>query len=94
MRWSRTTCNAAAQELIDHNQVAKADVWSPRLVDLPASANGKPVVVGISASGTDVDLFRRSKVRGIAFDEHMNPSPALVRPKATLALAGIKPPIK
>ena len=71
---------AVLQELIDHNHVAKVDVWTSRLVDLPASASGTPVVVGIWDSGTDVDIFRPAKVRGIAFDEHMNPSPALVRP--------------
>jgi len=71
---------AVLQELVDRNQVAKPDVWTPRLVKLPESAKGKPVVVGIWDSGTDVGIFQSAKVRGIAFDKDMNQVQPLVRP--------------
>jgi len=71
---------AVLQDLVDRNQVAKADVWTQRLVTLPASAPGKPVVVGIWDSGTDVAIFQPGPIRGIGFDEEMNPTDALVRP--------------
>jgi hypothetical protein len=71
---------AVLQNLVDRNQVAKVDVWTQRLVTLPADAKGTPVVVGIWDSGTDVALFKAASIPGIAFDAKMNPSTALVRP--------------
>ena len=71
---------AVLQDVVDRNQVAKADVWTQRLVALPANAPGKPVVVGIWDSGTDVSLFQPANPKGIAFDRYMKPTPALVRP--------------
>ena len=71
---------AVLQALVDRNQVAKADTWTPRLVTLPADAKAKPVVVGIWDSGTDVDLFRKAANPGIAFDKDARPVTALVRP--------------
>jgi len=71
---------AVLQGLVDRNRVAKVDVWSERLVTLPASAKGKPVVVGIWDSGTDVTLFKAAVPAGIAFDENMHPTAPLVRP--------------
>lgn len=71
---------AVVQKLVDANQVAKVDVWTERLVQLPASAPGKPVVVGIWDSGTDVSLFKAASPPGIAFDKDMRPAKALVRP--------------
>jgi len=71
---------AVLQGLVDRNQVAKADLWTPRLVTLPADAKAKPVVVGIWDSGTDVDLFRKAANPGIAFDKDARPVTALVRP--------------
>jgi subtilisin family serine protease len=71
---------AVLQSLVDRNQVAKVDVWSKRLVTLPASAGGKPVVVGIWDSGTDVKLFKPAANPGIAFDKNAKPTEPLVRP--------------
>lgn len=71
---------AILQSLVDRNQVAKADNWTPRLVTLPPDAKAKPVVVGIWDSGTDVDLFRKAANPGIAFDKDSKPVTALVRP--------------
>jgi len=70
---------AVLQDVIDRNKVAKVDVWTPRLVTLPATG-GKPVVVGIWDSGTDVKLFHAARQPGIAFDKDMKPTTALVRP--------------
>jgi subtilisin family serine protease len=71
---------AALQDLVDRNHVAKPDVWTERLVVLPEDTRGKPVVVGIWDSGTDVSLFRAARDPGIAFDRDMNETTALVRP--------------
>ena len=71
---------AVMQSLVDRNQVAKVDRWSQRLVALPADAPGKPVVIGIWDSGTDLALFRKASPEGIAFDRDMRPTNALVRP--------------
>jgi len=71
---------AVLQALVDRNQVAKVDIWTKRLVTLPANGGGKPVVVGIWDSGTDVKLFHAAKAPGIAFDKNMRQTPALVRP--------------
>jgi subtilisin family serine protease len=71
---------AVLQKLVDKNQVAKVDVWTPRLVSLPANAPGKPVVVGIWDSGTDLKLFHAGNPAGIAFDKDMKPTTAMVRP--------------
>lgn len=68
------------QDVIDRNQVEKPDVWSQRLVSLAAAAKGKPVVVGIWDSGTDVAIFKPAAVKGIAFDEELRLTDALVRP--------------
>ena len=68
------------QGIVDRNQVAKVDRWTGRLVSLPASAPGKPVVVGIWDSGTDVALFKSASSPGIAFDADAMPVAALVRP--------------
>lgn len=71
---------AVLQALVDKNQVAKVDLWSKRLVTLPANANAKPVVVGIWDSGTDVKLFTPAASPGIAFDKDMKATTPLVRP--------------
>lgn len=71
---------AVLQGLVDRNQVARADVWTQRLVALPAAAPAKPVVVGIWDSGTDIALFKAARIPGIAFDKDMRDTPALVRP--------------
>jgi hypothetical protein len=71
---------AVLQELVDRNQVTKPDKWTQRLVSLPSAAKGKPVVIGIWDSGTDVGIFQPAKVRGVAFDKDMNPVEPLVRP--------------
>ncbi|MBL8508312.1 MAG: S8 family serine peptidase [Chitinimonas sp.] len=76
---------AVLQQLVDKNQVVKQDLWSPRLVSLPAEAKASPVVVGIWDSGTDVDLFKTASVRGIAFDHDAKLVPALVRPMGEAA---------
>lgn len=83
---------AALQNIIDKNQVAKVDIWSERLVNLPESAKGKPVVIGIWDSGTDVDLFKPAAMRGIAFDKDANPTTPLVRPmgEASSRMASLK----
>src|SRR5688572_16735375 len=70
---------AVMQDLVDRNQVKKVDNWSNRLVTLPATAPGKPVVVGIWDSGTDVKLFKPAANPGIAFNHVMMPTPELVR---------------
>lgn len=71
---------AVLQGFVDRNQVAKADLWTRRLVTLPADAKATPVVVGIWDSGTDESLFKVASVPGIAFDKDMNPTQPLVRP--------------
>jgi hypothetical protein len=71
---------AVLQSIIDKNQVAKVDIWTQRLVTLPASAKATPVVIGIWDSGTDVDLFKVAANRGIAFDKDAKPTTPLVRP--------------
>lgn len=76
---------ALLQGLVDRNQAAKADRWTPRLVTLPPDAKAKPVVVGIWDSGTDVDLFKPAKLAGIAFDKDARPVTALVRPMGEAA---------
>jgi hypothetical protein len=53
---------ASLQGLVDRNQVARVDVWTERLVDLPPD-RGRPVVVGIWDSGTDVALFKAARLR-------------------------------
>ena len=70
---------AVMQELVNKNQVTRADVWSQRTVALPATAPGKPVVIGIWDSGTDVKLFKSASNPGIAFNAMMLPTPELVR---------------
>ena len=87
---------AVMQDLVDRNQVAKVDRWTARLVTLPASAPGKPVVVGIWDSGTDHRIFRATEPPGIAFDRDFNATDALVRPmgEAQARLASLKQYIK
>jgi hypothetical protein len=58
----------------------KPDRWSARLVTLPPSAPGKPVVVGIWDSGVDLTLFKASPQRGLAFDHDGRLVPELLRP--------------
>jgi hypothetical protein len=84
------------QKLVDRNQVAKADLWSQRLVTLTAHAKARPVVIGIWDSGTDVKLFKAADAPGIAFDAKMNPATPLVRPMgaAGARLASLKQYIK
>jgi subtilisin family serine protease len=67
------------QEIVDSNRVPKPDVWTQRLVTLPGAAAGRPVVVGIWDSGTDIALFQPAALKGIAFDEDMRPTDTLVR---------------
>ena len=71
---------AVLQKLVDGNQLAKTDNWSKRLVSIPSSAPGKPVVVGIWDSGTDVGIFKPARLPGIAFDRDWLPVKTLVRP--------------
>ena len=87
---------ATLQDLVDRNQVAKVDRWSERQVALPASAPGKPVVIGIWDSGTDYKLFKATTPPGIAFDRDMNPTDALVRPmgEAEARMASLKQYVK
>lgn len=87
---------AVMQNLVDRNQVAKVDRWTERLVTLPASAPGKPVVVGIWDSGTDHGIFRATEPPGIGFDRDFNATAALVRPMgdAQPRLASLKQYIK
>lgn len=66
--------------LVEKNNVAKVDRWSERLVTLPATAPGKPVVIGIWDSGTDYRIFKATNPPGIAFDKDWNEVQALVRP--------------
>ncbi len=70
---------AVMQDLVTRNQVAKVDTWTQRLVTLSDKAPGKPVVVGIWDSGTDVKLFQAASVPGIAFNDKSMPTPELVR---------------
>lgn len=70
---------AVMQELVTRNQVARADNWTARLVTLTDKAPGKPVVVGIWDSGTDVKLFQPASSPGIAFNDKSLPTPELVR---------------
>jgi hypothetical protein len=58
----------------------KPDRWSARLVTLPPSAPGKPVVVGIWDSGVDMSLYKRATPRGLAFDRDGKPVGELLRP--------------
>ena len=62
------------------HDVALVDRWSERLVSLPASAPGTPVVIGIWDSGTDPKVFKAANPPGIAFDKDWNEVPHLVRP--------------
>lgn len=71
---------AVVGALVERNQVALTDRWSERLVKLPATAPGKPVVVGIWDSGTDYRLFKATNPPGIAFDKDWNEVGAFVRP--------------
>jgi hypothetical protein len=61
---------AALTQVIDANAKAtvKQDLWTPRLVALPANAKAKPVAVGVWDSGVDMKLFKPAKGEGIAFD--------------------------
>lgn len=58
----------------------KPDRWSARLVTLPPSAPGKPVVVGIWDSGVDMSLYKPAAQRGLAFDRDGKPVGDLLRP--------------
>lgn len=71
--------------LIDRNTVARPDVWTSRLVELPTNAKARPVVVGIWDSGLDPAQFRMVPTGGVAFDADMNPAPDLLRPLGELA---------
>ncbi len=61
---------------------AKPDIWTPRLVALPASAKAQPVTIGIWDSGLDPKLF--TMAGGIAFDADARPVPDLLRPLGAL----------
>jgi subtilisin family serine protease len=82
--------------IVDRNLLARADIRSQRLVTLPADAKAKPVVIGIWDNGTDVKLFKAAKSPGIAFDAHMKPATALVRPMgaAEARMASLKQSLK
>ena len=71
---------AVLGKLIDANQVAKADTWTPRLVALPANAKAQPVVVGVWDSGVDPKLFTMTQPQGLAFDGAGQPMTELLRP--------------
>lgn len=72
--------------LIDRHAAAatKPDIWTARLVSLPASAKAKPVVVGIWDSGLDPKLFKMAGGGGIAFDDDARRVPDLLRPMGEL----------
>jgi subtilisin family serine protease len=59
---------------------AKPDLWSPRLVALPAGLDAKSVIVAVWDSGVDLALFRTGAEKGIAFDSANKPTDTLLRP--------------
>lgn len=79
----RAAVAAGLAPIIERQMTAappKPDRWSERLVTLPATAPGKPVVVGIWDSGVDMALFKASPQRGLAFDDDGKAVPDLLRP--------------
>jgi len=77
---------AAYGGVIAVHKAVMPDLWTQRLVELPADAKAKPVRVGIWDSGVDEVIFRDRQVtddqggHGIAFDLHSNPVPELLFP--------------
>lgn len=72
--------------LIDRHAASatKPDIWTPRLVTLPANAKAQPVTIGIWDSGLDPALFRMADGGGIAFDADSRRVPDLLRPLGEL----------
>lgn len=73
---------AGLQAVIDAQADAapKPDLWTPRQFAIAPTAAAHEVGVGIWDSGVDLDLFKTTPARGIAFDREMRPSKDLLRP--------------
>jgi hypothetical protein len=77
----KQTLIATYGDYLARHTVKKADIWAARNVELPATGNYAPVVVGIWDSGTDTSLFRDRVVKDasgapavIAYDKYSNPA--------------------
>ncbi len=74
---------AGLASVIDRQAAAappKPDLWTPRLVTLPADAKLQPVRMAIWDSGVDLALFKALPERGMAFTATGEPSNDLLRP--------------
>lgn len=74
---------AGLAAVIDRQAAAappKPDIWTPRLVALPADAKLTPVRMAIWDSGVDLTLFKALPERGMAFTALGEPSTELLRP--------------
>lgn len=73
---------AGLQAVIEMNKLTdnKADIWSPRLFAIAPTAVASEVGVGIWDSGVDLNLFKSTNGRGIAFDWDYQPASELLRP--------------
>lgn len=74
---------AGLAAVIDRQAAAappKPDIWTPRLVNLPADAPLHPVRMAIWDSGVDLTLFKALPERGVAFTALGEPSTELLRP--------------
>ena len=71
---------------LDAHRVAKADIWAPRAVALPAGRRYTPVRIGVWDSGVDTRLFPDRTVKDagkpavIAFDRFANPATGELMP--------------
>lgn len=74
---------AGLAAVIDRQAAAappKPDIWTPRLVALPADTKLTPVRMAIWDSGVDLTLFKALPERGMAFTALGEPSTELLRP--------------
>ncbi len=79
----RAAVVAGLSGVIDRNVAAapvRADIWSERLVNLPANSKATPVAVAVWDSGVDLNLFKTAPGRGLAFGDDGRPSADLLRP--------------